>query len=210
MFYQCPLSGGLCFRFKTITNYKMVDGQPVLFNVCNECTGYDIVWKSFLKNIFSLLTIDKILPQEEYLFGLNSIKNKDQLNAFLYSLAQQRKNIQEILPCSHCGAELKDIVNQTKMGCGECYNHFKEIIKQVVEKVQNGSISHVGKVPKCRNQPKETIELPQVKPEEVKQEIQEETKIEKLQKEMDSAILQERYEDAAVIRDEIKKLKGGS
>jgi protein-arginine kinase activator protein McsA len=195
----------MCFHSKTITNYKVIDGQPVLFNVCEQCTGYDVLWKSFLKSIFSLLTIDKLLPKEEYSLALDSIKNKDQLNSFLYDLAQQRQKVQEILPCPQCGVELKEIVNQTKMGCSKCYDHFKEIIQQVISKVQNGAIKHVGKVPKCKDEVKDET-VPEI-PAEPSAEPPQETELDKLNREMDLAILQERYEDAAGLRDKIKELK---
>lgn len=109
------------------------------------------------------------------------------------------------LKCDNCGYTFEDIVNTGRLGCGNCYDVFEERIDPIIKKIQ-GSNRHVGRTGKIidskigkkfnGNNDKEENDN--------KKEISE---IEKLQNDLKQAIKDERYEDAAKIRDEIKKIE---
>lgn len=101
------------------------------------------------------------------------------------------------LKCNNCNMTYTEFMNTGKLGCSECYSVFEEKLDPILKRI-HGSNRYLGK--KLNNKAnKEDIEYPKVKTEENKKE--------KLEKELKKAIFEERYEDAAKIRDEIKGLK---
>ena len=127
-----------------------------------------------------------------------------------------------LLECNHCGMTFDDFVNQGEFGCGECYITFENRISPVLKKL-HGANTHVGReyreaideltdnrnrleANKKQNVKKQSKETNEIK--EDKGKIEQTKKIQKLQKDLQRAIKEERYEDAAKMRDEIKKLEG--
>ena len=124
------------------------------------------------------------------------------------------------LQCDNCGMTYDEFVDTGKFGCSHCYDIFADTLDSVFKNI-HGSSMHVGRRSKLSNQEKKSVEedLEKLKQKEskgenskgkaetkkssVKNEIQE--KLEKLNAELKQAIKEERYEEAAKIRDEIKK-----
>ncbi len=115
------------------------------------------------------------------------------------------------LQCDQCGYTFDDIVNTGKLGCGNCYDVFESRLDPIIKRIQ-GANSHVGRIGKVLDNKIEqkmadkTSENKEQKPEK---ETQKENEIEKLEEQLKQAIKEERYEDAAKIRDEIKKNNKG-
>lgn len=104
------------------------------------------------------------------------------------------------LKCDNCGYTFEDIVNTGRLGCGNCYNVFEERLDPIIKKIQ-GSNTHVGRKGKIIDSKIEK------KFDGNKNEINKNiSELDKLQNDLKKAIKDERYEDAAKIRDEIKKL----
>lgn len=96
--------------------------------------------------------------------------------------------------CTYCGSSFNDIVNSGKVGCANCYDRFESKLNPSIEKL-HGRTRHVGKSVSY------TVE------EDEKQESVDE--LTKLKEEMKLAIKEQRFEDAAVLRDKIKNLTEG-
>ena len=93
--------------------------------------------------------------------------------------------------CPVCGASFSDIAHNGKMGCGECYITFKDEILPYLKRV-HGATSHAGKIPN---------RAPLiVKPKE-------KTVVE-LRQELAQLVAEEKYEQAAIVRDKIKEMEG--
>lgn len=105
------------------------------------------------------------------------------------------------LKCDNCGYTFEDIVNTGRLGCGNCYSVFEERLDPIIKKIQ-GSNTHIGRSGKIIDN-KIGKKFDENK-DETNQDI---SKLDKLQKDLKQAIKDERYEDAAKIRDEIKELK---
>lgn len=88
--------------------------------------------------------------------------------------------------CPCCGITFSDIVESGRLGCSECYEHFKEQLMPSLQRL-HGKTVHVGKTP-------EQIEVKESK----------EQKIGKLRAELQKLIENEEFEKAAKIRDEIR------
>jgi protein arginine kinase activator len=114
------------------------------------------------------------------------IKNKDELNLFLESLADRKRKTDDVTPCPSCGMSINELLSVARMGCQTCYTHFGDFAKAVITKVQAGAFSHQGKRPKNYK----AVDV-----------------FEDLQKEMEKAIQEERYEDAAKFRDQIREIR---
>lgn len=96
--------------------------------------------------------------------------------------------------CTYCGSSFNDIVNAGKVGCANCYDRFEDKLNPSIEKL-HGRTRHVGKNVSY------TVE------EDEKEEAVDE--LTKLKEELKLAIQEQRFEDAAVIRDKIKNLTEG-
>lgn len=96
--------------------------------------------------------------------------------------------------CPKCGSTFGDIVNSGKIGCSECYRTFYDKLLPSIQRI-HGRIKHSGKFVSV--QPKnEKI------PEPIK-----ENPLEKLQKDLEKAVANQEFEQAAVIRDKIKEIE---
>lgn len=99
------------------------------------------------------------------------------------------------LRCKNCNTTYKEFLNTGKFGCSECYETFSDKIDSVLKRI-HGSNKYLGR--KCKEN---------VKPIQQINEKEADNKKDKLENDLKQAIKEERYEDAAKIRDEIKKLK---
>ena len=110
----------------------------------------------------------------------------------------------ETLLCDKCGNSYDDFIKNGKIGCDECYNTFQDKLDNILKNI-HGVNKHVG-----RNSKMIKVEEDNITKIEKKQENKEDTKqlkIKNLQERLKQEIKEERYEDAAKTRDEIKKLE---
>lgn len=103
------------------------------------------------------------------------------------------------IKCDSCGSTFEDIINTGRYGCANCYDVFEDRMDPILKKLQ-GSNRHNGRLGKISDN-----NVKFEKKDEQKPENKINNKLEKLQEELKQAIKEERYEDAAKIRDEIKK-----
>lgn len=123
---------------------------------------------------------------------------EDSENEFLPSFTKTKNPI-----CKKCGMSFDDFINDGKLGCSDCYETFSERIDPILKKIHVAN-RHVGrkvKNPKFEIESKENYKKEN---EPNKQDKKEKNDLEKLKKELKEAIKNERYEDAAKIRDQIK------
>jgi protein arginine kinase activator len=94
---------------------------------------------------------------------------------------QQIKSI----ACSSCGTTLSELGKSLYVGCQHCYQAFSDSLLPMLNSIQHGS-THTGKIPKGRES------MSQYK--QIEQDIR-------------KALLEERYEDAIVLREKLKQVK---
>lgn len=94
----------------------------------------------------------------------------------------------ETLQCSSCHMTYEDFQKTGKLGCAQCYTDFQQQLQPLLRRI-HGRTQHAGRVPL---------------------QYQEETKKDKetdvLRAQMEKAIEEENFEQAAVIRDQLKEL----
>lgn len=92
--------------------------------------------------------------------------------------------------CPVCGATFADIAESGKAGCADCYETFGAELLPYLKRV-HGSTKHVGKIPNSAPlavRPKADT-------------------VESLRMELNRLVAEEKYEQAAVIRDKIKEME---
>ncbi len=94
--------------------------------------------------------------------------------------------------CARCGFSLEDFKKAGRLGCPECYRTFAEPLAGLLKSMHKGT-KHLGKVPRSAQRPHDYTE-----------------RLRALQNQLDLAIKAEDFEKAALLRDEIKQVKGAT
>ena len=106
------------------------------------------------------------------------------------TVVRRDKDAAEILACPICGNTWAQFKQTGIMGCAFDYVHFESRIMPLVKRAQEGGVQHAGKVP---SKIAET-------------EVTREVTTSRLRRDLQRAVDAEKYEDAARLRDELKKL----
>ena len=107
--------------------------------------------------------------------------------------------IQNILKCKDCGMSFDDFMHTGKFGCSSCYETFESKIDQILKNI-HGSNRHLGRIGKIQENEQSILRENDENTGKINQ-------IEKLKENLKQAIKIENYEEAARIRDEIKRLE---
>lgn len=94
------------------------------------------------------------------------------------------------LRCSKCGCSFEDIVRDGKLGCAQCYTTFYDKLLPSLQRI-HGRIEHNGKVSKI-----------------AEKSTKKKSHLEKLREDLNAAIEEQNFEQAAKLRDEIKGMEG--
>ncbi len=157
---------------------KIINGNTEKINLCIEC----------LKNL-------AFFPADDLLNDLSKILDKVfEVDIKINDKSDYEKLFKDVSKgdnrhCSFCGMDLNTIRTLGRMGCPECYSEFREVIKPVIKAI-HGSVEHIGRVPEIS----------------VK-EIKIEKEIKDLEFKLKEEIFVENFEEAARLRDTIKRLQ---
>lgn len=130
------------------------------------------------------------------------------LSNFFGSFLEDFSNSSDFMPllsevkqikCDSCGSTFDDIINTGRYGCANCYDVFEDRMDPILKKLQ-GANRHNGRLGKISDN-----KMKFEKEENKNKSDSAENKLQKLQDDLKQAIKEERYEDAAKIRDEIKR-----
>ena len=161
-----------------------INGRKKELNLCEECSH-----KLGIDQMDFSMPIDFSNFFEGFMDNFGSSEFVPMLNEL------------KTLKCNSCGYTFDDIANTGRLGCKDCYSVFEDRLDPILKRIQ-GSNKHVGRIGKIIDSKIDNKNAGNIE-EKVKQPISEK---EKLENELKEAIKEERYEDAAKIRDEIKKL----
>jgi protein arginine kinase activator len=110
------------------------------------------------------------------------------LQIVLGSLPVQARGPMQDAVCPECGTPYAHFKAQGRLGCPHDYEAFRSLLEPLVERVQSSGLRHVGKVP--RRHRRRLLRARRVE----------------LEAQLKSAVSAERYEEAARLRDEIRRL----
>lgn len=97
------------------------------------------------------------------------------------------------MKCHSCGLTYADFKKIGRLGCGECYNIFRRYLAPLLKRI-HGSNQHIGKNP--------------AKTKVITRLYKKKAGLEELKNQLQKAIRQEAFEEAARLRDQIKEMEG--
>ncbi len=109
------------------------------------------------------------------------------------------QNSRNDLICSNCGKNIETITSDGKIGCADCYENFYDILMPLIEKLHN-SLEHKGKSPS-----KPALMLNTNNSHELT--IINQSEIDLKRSLLKIAVDEQRFEDAVILRDEIKEME---
>ena len=132
--------------------------------------------------------------RESGLFGGSDFgfQLSDLFSGFLGSSVKQQPSAHR---CGLCGASLGEIVKSSRVGCAQCYETFYAQLEPTLQRI-HGSLEHSGKTPEDGN--------PQLR-----QRREREQALASLREQIAQAVKDEDYEQAAKLRDEIRRMEEG-
>ena len=160
---------------------QIINGEKKQIYLCEECSE-----KLGIGHTHFNMPIDFASFLGDFFNDMND-------STFLPNLSTQ-----EEIKCKKCGLLFDDFLNTGKFGCSDCYSEFEEMVDPILKNIQgaNRHIGRIGNVIEGNNLVQNDTEEPK-----------EESKLDELKRKLKEAIKDERYEDAAKLRDEIKELE---
>lgn len=123
--------------------------------------------------------------------GVSMFEN-DFLGNFLGAGIAAMNSLVGVERCDHCASSFGDIVSTGNIGCAHCYSKFDDKLEPSIRKI-HGKTHHMGK----------TISYT----EEADEKESKKNEVEMLKEQLKQAIKEQRFEDAAVLRDQIKSIQ---
>lgn len=119
-------------------------------------------------------------------------KSPDPVNVMLEKFVKMGTDMQHAAQrtCPECGISFGEFRAKGLLGCAHDYDAFRDLLLPVIERAQGGATRHVGRSPGSAGQADPCT-----------------LKLHSLRRELDRAVTEERYEDAARIRDELGALE---
>ena len=176
-----------CGKHPAVTHVKTItNGELSEFSLCAECArrlGYGNLFAEGMARAIRKMGYDKY-SESIYHGRYSQVLGRGLGILELETEAQER---------CRCGATWKEIVRTGRVGCPECYHTFYDRLVPVVQRI-HGSVRHRGKVP-GGNLPSPAAPA-------------EKGLLLVKRRQLKEAIDAEKFEDAAVLRDEIRALEG--
>lgn len=177
----------MCDQDATVFLTQIVDGKMTKVNLCDKCSKEKGV------------TDPTGFQLADFLLGAATQKK-----------ARAAATDDDTLACPECGFTRAHLKKIGRMGCPECYHTFADDLDNMLRAMHKGT-RHVGKVPGKQPAlitpptPKERVSPPSVpKPVNPKKRMAD------LKAQIERAVAEERYEDAAKLRDEMRAMEGGA
>jgi protein arginine kinase activator len=155
---------------------------------CNKCT------KAATLHITEVLPDDQFdevhLCEEcahKYLYEPQG--NKHSAKAGAGQIAEADESSLPNRECPHCGIKFVEFRNSGRLGCPHDYLEFREELTPLLENI-HGETRHCGKMPRRQDHTKQTL-----------------SELVVLRKQLLQAVNRENYEEAAQLRDRIRRLE---
>ena len=185
----------LCERCKireaNIKYTEIINGVKTEHNLCSHCAR-EMDFGQYMA------FIDGDFPLGRLLSGLLGLADDE-----------EETEVRGRVVCPTCGTSFDDFVENSRFGCPDCYEVFDLLISDKIRQLQ-GSDRHKGKKPKNAGKPAEKVVTAREAAPESAGDCSLEEQIARLYACQQEAVKREDYEEAARLRDEIRRLKTGS
>lgn len=156
---------------------KNINGQHQEMHLCSHCAKELGVMDEFR------------MPSMNDLFGDSFLGN------FLGAGVAAMNSLAGVERCQTCGSSFNDIVKGGHIGCSNCYEKFGDRLEPSIRKI-HGKTKHIGKF----------VSYDETEKAQDNNSKTDTNQIETLKEQLKTAIQEQRFEDAAVLRDKIKDL----
>ena len=187
----------LCNRCKKrdakIYYTEVVNGEMKEQHLCEECAAECTRFHMSSTFVNKNVSVGDILASilGNYRGASNSKENE---NADMSAKEDgEEKNTDDVIKCEHCGMTYEQFLQQGLVGCAKCYECFNKVLCTGIKSLHGADV-HVGKQPKGYISWMSKI-------------INELSEIEKKSILLQEAIEKEEFEEAVILRDEIRRLK---
>ena len=164
-------------RTATVFYNENINGKARSFSLCGECAAK-------LRDAGEVQDVTSMIGS----FADPFSTLHDDLFGGFFGIPSQVVSKQQ-KKCPECEATYAEISKLGKVGCPQCYQTFREELSGLIASV-HGTTAHTGSVP-ARHRAKKERDL----------------HLQSLQNQLQEAIQAEKYEKAAELRDEIKRLR---
>lgn len=93
-------------------------------------------------------------------------------------------------PCPGCGLTMAQFRESSLLGCPQCYEAFGQPLASLIERNQDGATHHIGKMPHRAGDSAQRQQM-----------------LFRMRKKLNDAVIQENYEQAARLRDELRRME---
>ena len=158
----------------------VVDGGSTVRHLCADCMAH-MNENIAAGNIRSLLAsiLSAITGQEE----------RQEEEAAPAGLAEEPQ-VEQGAVCASCGMSLGRFTKTGRLGCPACYVAFREQLQPMLEQI-HGRVQHAGRMPLATEDAQ-----------------RDRSRREQLSRQLEQAIVQEDFETAAALRDQLRALSG--
>ena len=171
-----------CNKNEATTHIKKnINGHHEEMYLCSKCAEDLGVMEEFK------------MPSMNDLFANSFIGN------FLGAGVAAMNSLAGVDRCHTCGSSFNDIVNSGHIGCSDCYEKFSDRLEPSIRKI-HGKTKHIGKFISYDEQEEPKKAEPEA----------EKNQLDTLREQLKDAIKDQRFEEAAVLRDKIKELTEGT
>ena len=165
-----------CDNEATVHETLVKEGVPVEKNLCEACAAAAGVVKHS---------------------GPQDILDTEHSKQQLLKASQAARTPQvRVVACPHCRLTAAEFRQTGLLGCPHCYKSFGTHLAGLIERAHEGATKHVGKRPRRGGDSADSIVQLQERAERLR----------RLHSELDHAVASEQYEQAARLRDEIRRL----
>lgn len=193
----------------TVKFLQIINGEKTELFLCDNCADE-----------IGIENVDINIPMDFSSFisdFFDSFSEQELLSALTES--KQEK-------CNNCGLSYDEFVKTGKLGCIDCYDVFSDRIDLITKNIQGSSehrgkkvvnvkdVNYLNKEENFKNNDNEennynknTSNVSGISSQDMKDDVDENNKIEILKMKLKKVIKEEKYEEAAKIRDEIRKLQ---
>lgn len=176
----------LCDQEATVQEIVPIKGKLVERHLCEKCAR--------AKGITSQPTISVPELIEKYL-----------QHAQETSKASAQSGASKATACPSCGTTYVEFRQCMLLGCSECYKAFEPQLGSLLERAHEGGTHHVGKLPRRALGPQPGTQNPRAAA-ILGDAALRAGRITALRKQLDDAVRAEQYEQAAALRDELRRM----
>ncbi len=159
--------------------------------LCNECGKNQATVHSvqYVNGVKSEVHLCSECAKHHPELSMNLFSTGDFFKSFFHDFMQTPVLSGSSSVCSNCGTSFRDFQQSGLFGCPDCYDTFRDAVIPVL-KGTHGSVQHTGE-----------------KPAGNKEEAEKRRRYYEMKEQLAKAIAEERFEEAAKLRDEIKAIK---